>query len=315
MNLRFLTSLSAAALLLDACGGGGTSGTLPSGAGTATLSAKLVDGPFRTSSGTATAVWVTISKVEAVGDGGVQTIATFSPSQKVNLTDLQDPSKALSLGSATIPAGHYQQIRLVLDTSQPGNTSVDVLDSTTNTTTNYPLTIPSATGPSGFGGGTSTDGGDGPGTSGIKVNVGLDAQAGQSYALLIDFNAAESIVSAGASGQWLMKPVLVGTMQATAGSISGTVVNKAGTPVGNAEVEAVQGTTVVNTGVTDPNTGAFEINALAAGTYTLIVKNSWNNQAGAAQTATGADGTADVTDPNSVTVTAGQTTSGVSITD
>jgi hypothetical protein len=92
------------------------------------------------------------------------------------------------------------------------------------------------------------------------------------------------------------------------------VKNNAGAAVSGAEVVAEQGSTVVNSGVTDTN-GNFQINALPAGQYTLVVKNSWTSQAGAAQTATGADGTSDVTDPNPVTVTAGQTTSGVAITD
>src|SRR5262249_49092076 len=146
------------------------------------------------------------AKVEAVGNGGTTTLATFSPSKAINLLDYQ--TTALDLGSASIPSGHYQQLRFVLDTSNADNTSV-VINGTT-----YPLTIPSAT-TGGFGGSTSTDSGDGAGTSGIKVNVGLDAQAGQSYSYIIDFNAAESIVSAGASGKWLMKPVLVATAQAS----------------------------------------------------------------------------------------------------
>lgn len=305
MNIRFLSILATGALLLAGCGGG-ASGTLPSsGAGTASLTTKLIDGPFRTSGGTVTAVNIAIAKVETVGaDGGIQTLATFSPAQQVNL--LNYVTSPLSLGTATIPAGTYKQIRFVLDTSSANNTSV-VVNGTT-----YPLSIPSATS-GGFGGNSSTDSGDGQGTSGIKVNVNFTADAGQSYGFLIDFNAAESIVSAGASGQWLMKPVLVATAQAMAGSISGTVKNNAGTAVSNAEVLAQQNGTTVNAGVTD-SSGNFQINALPAGSYTLLVKNAWTNQAGEAQTASGADGTADVAGP-SVTVTAGQTTSGVAIAD
>lgn len=310
MNFRVLSALGAAAVLLTACGGGGSSSSTLPGSSNATLSASLVDSPFRTSGGTVTAVNIAIAKVEAIGANGVQTIATFSPSQQVNLLNYQ--TSPLALGTASIPAGTYQQLRLVLDTSSANNTSVAVNNGTTTNT--YPLSIPSATGSVGFNGNTSTDSGDGAGTSGIKVQVNLNAQAGQSYGFVIDFNAAESIVSAGQSGQWLMKPVLVATAQALAGSVSGTVKNNAGTAVSNAEVVALQGTTVVNSGVTDAN-GNFQINALPAGSYTLVVHNAWTNQAGAAQTATGADGTADVTDPTTVTVTAGQTTSSISIAD
>ena len=306
-NMRYTPLLVAAALLSACSGGGGGGTTVPSGtSGSATMSAALMDGPFRTSNGTVTAVNIAIAKVEAVGSGGgITTIATFSPSQQINLLNYQ--TAPLVLGTGSIPAGQYQQIRFVLDTSNANNTSV-VVNGTT-----YPLTIPSATTGGGFGGATSTDAGDGAGTSGIKVNVSLNAQAGQTYGYVIDFNAAESIISAGASGKWMMKPVLVATAQATSGAISGTVKNNAGLPVTNAEVLAEQNGTPVNSGVTDAN-GNFQINALPAGTYTLVVENTWTSQGGVAETATGADGTAAVTG-SSETVTGGQTTSGVAITD
>lgn len=295
--------LVACAFSLAACGGSSGSTVPGSGASMSTFSASLMDGPFRTSGGTVSAVTVTISKIELVGTGGIQTIATFTPSKTVNLLDYQ--TTALSLGSAALPAGHYQQVRFLLDTSQASNTSVTV-----NGTTS-PLSIPSATS-IGFGGNTSTDSGDGVGTSGIKVNINLDAVGGFTYAFVIDFNAAESIVQA--NGQWLMKPVLVATAQATSGALSGTVKNAAGTAVSGAQVVAQQGGTTINSGVTDTS-GNFQINALPAGSYTIIVNNVWTNQAGQSETATGADGTAPVNYANNpVTITTGQTTS-ITITD
>ncbi len=305
MKIAPIGCLLVAAVALTACGGGGSTSTMPSGPTTSTLSASLMDGPFRTSGGIVTAVNIALEKVEAVGSGGVQTLVTFTPSKNINLLNYQ--TSPLTLGTAQIPAGQYQQLRFVLDTSQASNTTV-VVNGTT-----YDLSIPSASGPEGFQGSTSTDNGDGPGTAGIKVNVALNAQAGQTYGFLIDFNAAESIVQASGSGQWLMKPVLVATAQALAGSISGTVTNNAGTGVANAEVLAEQNGTTINSGVTDAN-GNFQINALPAGSYTLVVNNTWTSQAGAAETATGADGTASVTDPSAVTVTGGQTTT-VTLTD
>jgi hypothetical protein len=92
------------------------------------------------------------------------------------------------------------------------------------------------------------------------------------------------------------------------------VKDNAGSGVSNAEVLAQLNGQTVNSGVTDAN-GDFTINALPTGSYTLVVNNTWTSQAGAAQTATGADGTAAVTLSTPVTVTAGQTTSGVAITD
>ncbi len=307
-SFTFLVT-TAFALALVSCGGGGSSGGSPTpGSSTSTLSVSLVDGPFRTTGGTVTAVNIALAKVEAVGTNGTQTIATYTPAQQINLLNYTSQSSALQLGSASIPAGQYQQLRLVLDVSNANSTSV-VINGTT-----YPLTIPSATGPAGFSNATSIDSGDGPGTAGIKVNVGLNAQAGQVYGFVIDFNAAESIVSAGASGKYLLKPVLIATAQSLAGSIAGVVKNNAGTTVvANAQVVAQQNGTTINSGVTDAN-GNYQINALPVGTYTLIVNNQWTSQAGVSNTATGSDGSAPVTYPSPVTVTNGQTTT-VNISD
>src|SRR5438876_4075782 len=123
------------AFSLAACGGGsGGSATPATGSSMSTFSAALMDGPFRTSGGTVSAVTVTISKVQLIGTGGMQTIATFTPSQTINLLNFQTAS--FSLGSAALPPGHYQQVRFLLDTSQASNTSVTV-----NGTT-FPLSIP-----------------------------------------------------------------------------------------------------------------------------------------------------------------------------
>lgn len=72
---------------LAACGGGGSSTAPPGGTtGTSTLSASLMDGPIHTSAvGPITAVNIAIAKVEAIGAGGVQRIATFTPSRQINL--------------------------------------------------------------------------------------------------------------------------------------------------------------------------------------------------------------------------------------
>ncbi len=305
MKLSHLAVFAAACSLgLTGCSGGGTT-TISNGSSQATLNAMLVDGPFRTSGGIVSAVNVTVKRVEIIGTGGTTTVATFSPSQTINLLNYQ--TTPFQLGTTAIAAGQYNQLRLILDTSQPGNTTV-VVNGTT-----YPLTIPGATGGFGFGNNTSLDAGDGAGTSGIKVNIGLTAVGGQTYGVIVDFNAAESILQTG-NGDWKMKPVLIATVQVTSGSISGTVKNNHTAAVSNAQVVAMQGGVAINSGVTDTN-GNFQINALPAGSYTLVVNNAWTNIAGMAEAALGADGTAAVTYPSPVSVTANQTTSGIIITD
>ena len=293
MTKRSLFFVAGLAAIASACT---SSSTGPAGPGLATVNVSMIDAPFRISGGTVTAVNVAIQKIELIGTGGHQVIATYSPDNVVNLLNFQ--STPLALGSAVIPAGTFHQVRLVLDTASTATTI------TVNGTT-FPLDIPSATGPLGFGGNSSVDSGDGPGTAGIKVNFDLVAQGGFTYGILIDFNAAESIVFAG--GKYIMKPVLVATSVATSGAIAGTVTNSVNSgAVVNAQVVAEQGGTPINSGVTD-STGHYQVNALPAGTYTVVVNNSWTNQGGMAMTATNGNGAGPFT-VNNVVVTAGQVT-------
>ena len=300
-------------LALAACGGGGSSGggmsSLPS-SGTSQLAVTLMDAPIQLSGITVTAVNLGIDKVEAVANGSAATvIQSYSSPNVVNILNYTSTANALNF-SGSIPSGRYQQIRLLLDTA---TTTISYTQNGT-TYTDVPLTVPSAT-QGGFGNATSTDSGDGVGTAGVKVNVSLNAQAGTTYGFVLDFNAGQSIVDTG-GGNFVMKPVIVATAVAQSGSLSGTVLNQAGTPVTSAEVEATQNGTVINAGITDAN-GNFTIDALPAGTYTLVVENTYTTQAGAQVTATGYDSSVGVTltVSTSATVTAGQTLTVPTIVD
>ena len=309
--MKFGALALALAFALAACGGGssGGAGTMPT-AGTSQLSVAMLDAPIQLNGITVTAVNLGIDKVEAVGNGSAATVLqSYSSPNVVNILNYTSASNALSF-SGTIPAGKYQQLRLVLDTA---TTTISYTQNGT-TYTDVPLTVPSAT-QGGFGNATSTDSGDGAGTAGVKVNVSLDALAGNTYGFVLDFNAGQSIVETG-GGNFIMKPVIVATAIAQSGSLSGTVLNQAGSPVVGAEIEATQNGTVVNAGITDAN-GNFSIDALPAGTYTLVVENSYTTQAGAQATATGYDASVGVslTVSTSATVTAGQSTAVATIVD
>lgn len=280
---RRLAAMSAL-VALSACSGSGGGGSSTPTASTSTLSVAMVDAPFAMSGATVTAVNLGIDKVEAVGASGPVVLKDFgSTPDVVNILGYTSQSSPLQFPAATIPAGSYQQIRLLLDTA---TTTISYTDASGVAHTNVPLAVPSAT-MGGFGNSTSTDGGDGQGTSGVKVNVGLDAQGGQTYGYILDFNAAQSIVETG-NGRFMLKPVIVATAVQTAGAFSGTVTNNAGTPVVGAEVDALSGTTTVNSGVTASD-GTFAINALPVGSYALVVKNTGTTSAGAAFTATNYD--------------------------
>lgn len=99
------------------------------------------------------------------------------------------------LADANVAAGPLGQIRLVL-----GNNNTVVINGESQ-----PLSTPSAQ------------------QSGLKLQVNQNLEAGKSYEFLLDFDVDKSIVAAGSSGGFILKPVIrLAAMEGT-GTISGEV--------------------------------------------------------------------------------------------
>lgn len=171
-------SVVAIAALVGACGGGG------GGGGTGTLGVSLTDAPACGYDN----VWIRVTKVRAHRDsdaddssGGWSEIVLDAP-RDVDLLALQN-GELEDLGQTTLPAGHYTQLRLVL--ANDGNEVV--LSDTKETKT---LTTPSGQ------------------QSGLKLIHGFDIEDAATTRLVLDFDACRSIVQAGTSGKYLLKPVI-----------------------------------------------------------------------------------------------------------
>jgi Domain of unknown function (DUF4382) len=145
------------------------------------------------------------------------------------------------IGQDTLPAGNYSQIRLYI-----GSGSNVVLDGQ-----NSPVAL---TTPSGS-------------QSGVKLNVDATIQAGFTYNLTIDFDAARSIVKTGSptNPKYILKPVIKTAATATSGNISGIVSPDTVT----ASVWAIIGTDSSSTS-TD-TTGGFKLFYLTPGTYDVVI--------------------------------------------
>lgn len=275
MKNSLLPCLVALAGFLAGCGGGGSANSTSGGSGT--MNVRIADAPDPT----ITSIDITFSRLEAhVDNDWVQIPLT---NETVDLMDLTDED--LLLGSATLPAGKYTQIRLFPE-------SCTVTDSTGT----HNVTIPSAT------------------QTGIKVNINADLDAGGIQTLLLDFNVDKSLIKQG-NGQYRLQPVLVGVIQRMSGVIKG-VTTDGTNPLVNAKVKAVYkaGTfypigTVVNESASvaaDANqpAGSFTIWAVLPGTYEL--QFDWLSADGTVHrtaTKTGVVVTADtVTDVGSVTL-------------
>jgi hypothetical protein len=101
-------------------------------------------------------------------------------------------------------------------------------------------------------------------SSGVKLKVQDELTAGIAYTLLLDFDAAKSIVTTG-SGKYNLKPVIRAIPAAVSGGMTGMVSPAAASP----KVYAIMGTDTVGT-VADA-TGKFYFPGLAAGTYRVDI--------------------------------------------
>ncbi len=101
--------------------------------------------------------------------------------------------------------------------------------------------------------------------SGLKIQINTDLEAGVTYTILLDFDAARSVVKAGNSGQFLLKPVISATVEATSGSIQGTVTP----PNVQSVVYAIMNMDTLSTFTDDA--GRFLIRGVPAGTYRVEI--------------------------------------------
>ncbi|MDH3391615.1 MAG: DUF4382 domain-containing protein [Desulfobulbaceae bacterium] len=244
-DLGYFLAVSLMVMSLVSCGGGGSSGTAGVGT-TGTLDIGLTDAP-----GDYLNVFVTIAEVQVKqnledDESGWITVAT--PDQTFDLLALQNGVIA-PLGSTILEAGQYNQMRLILGTEP---------DDPAHPYANY-LIIEGDGGedpveeelkvPSGF-------------QTGIKIVQGFTIEASGSTELILDFNAEKSVVQAGKSGQWLLKPTIK-VLETVTYSASGQVVDDTAVPLNGASISAQ----IYDSGAADPKD---EITT-AAGAVTALI--------------------------------------------
>lgn len=230
------------AVLLAGCGGGGGGGSSASGG---TLGVSLTDDPacgFSAVNVTVTKVRVHQSATATENDAGWSDLS-LNPARKINLLSLAN-GVLTSLGEIPLPAGHYTQLRLLLDTNTPSNTANSVV--VPGSTTEIPIDTPSAI------------------QTGIKLINQFDVAAGQRADVVLDFNACKSVVKRG-NGTYLLMPV-VSVVPFTVNGIDGFV----DPSLTNVTVSAQSGGTVVTSTV--PNAqGEFFLARMAAGNYDVVL--------------------------------------------
>lgn len=154
---------------------------------------------------------------------------------RVDLLDLTNGNMEI-LGEEDLEPGTYSQMRFIL-----GDDNELVINGQS-----VPLTTPSAQ------------------ESGLKLNIDAEIESNSTYTLLLDFDASRSIVQAGNSGNYLLKPVIRTVNLTETGSISGDITPADAQPwvYAIAEEDTVAGTQATMD-------GDFLLIGLTSGTYDL----------------------------------------------
>lgn len=191
-----------AALFLWGCGS--------SSGGNGTLSVDLTDA----STDQYQAVYVTVEAIGVHMSGDVEdsweTVGT--PNKTYDLLQLVNGVRE-TLGIADLPAGRYTQMRLILGDTP--DSSINIL-SLAHPFANYVIDLDGNAHelkvPSGM-------------QTGIKIVQGFDINENSTTELVLDFDAGASVVIAGNSGQYLLKPTIKVLNTREASIINGVVTN------------------------------------------------------------------------------------------
>lgn len=193
------------------------------------LTIKLTDAP-----GAYDAIFLNVKEIQVKSSGGNSTIA--ADGEIFNILDFK-MGRDTVIASQDIPSGILQEVRFVLN--DEGNTVI--IDGIT-----YPLTTPSGQ------------------SSGVKVKVNEELIAGAGYTLLLDFDAAKSIVKTG-NGKYILKPVI----RAIPAAVSGVITGRISPAASNPKIYAIQGTDTLGT-VSD-STGYFWFPGVNEGSYKVEI--------------------------------------------
>jgi hypothetical protein len=134
----------------------------------------------------------------------------------------------------------------------------------------------------------------------------------------VDFNAYETLGNV-AGNAIVARPTMFLAAKDAEGDIEGSVTNASNRGVAGATVVAVDKRGNIANTVWTGNDGKFELHTLAAGTYRLLVYNTYQNAAGVTHSSMnatpGAANSQSPVDGGTVTVTAGKTTHNEAIAD
>jgi hypothetical protein len=241
-----LWAMALITLIMSGCGNSGSSSS-PQGPGTLRVALTDASAPeFDAVNVTVRQVRVHKSDTATESDAGWSEI-TLDPARKINLLSLTN-GLLETLGTTSLPSGHYTQLRLVLSANTgtiPANSVV-----LSGETVERELITPSAV------------------QSGIKLVNEFDVAPGQFVDLVLDFDALKSVVRRG-NGTFGLKPVIHVLPTVLPGTGIRGFVNMAQLN-NNVMVSSQVSGTVIRATVPNAQTGEFFLSNLAAGSYDVV---------------------------------------------
>ena len=246
-----------------------------------------------------------VREIDAIGNGQTFVLGSASTPAQMDLLQYQNGSTNW-MTQTSVPAQTYSQLRYVIDL---GSTQAVFADGTT-----MPVKFSGGYSKSSYGVGndtTTTADATFANAIDVTVNAPFTVQSTAAAAIASDFNLGESLTVNGST--IIVRPTL--SAANSPGQINGTITNAWGSPVQNATVVAVGSNgKAVNSATTDAS-GTFNVHALPADTYQLVIYNAYTNAAGYKIYASGQSSNAQGFYGPTVSVTAGSSASTGTIGD
>lgn len=195
-HMRMIVAGLAALPLWVGCGGGG--------AGSSTMNLSIADGPVESASN----VVLQFTGVELQPSGGGSSVTfNFSSPETLDLLTLQNGNAATLLNGATVPAGNYDWIRLLLNVGSNGAVAGSYIEING---AQYPIIVPSGE------------------QTGLKLVQGFTMTANQVANFTIDFVLEQAVTAppgqmVGGVQAYLLRPAMRLIDNVQAGEINGTV--------------------------------------------------------------------------------------------